>query len=79
MRAGICAGLALLLAGCASMDSNDPEPSASALEDGNCHALAQERETEARWLDLDGASQRQVFAAAYDECQQWKASHAWKE
>jgi hypothetical protein len=80
MRAITCIALASLLAGCSWMGSGEtstPVPSPSALEGGDCHTLAQEHEAEAAWREMDADSQKHVFAAAYDDCQQWKAAHAW--
>jgi hypothetical protein len=81
MRTVACAGLALILAGCGSMASQEASvapPSPGALETGDCHTLAQEHEAEAAWLDLDADTVKRVFTATYDDCQQWNAAHVWK-
>jgi hypothetical protein len=71
--------LVLPLAGCASQKDAAAIPSQSQLQTGDCHVLAEEHEAEAAWLDLDADTQRRVFTATYDDCQQWNAAHTWKD
>jgi hypothetical protein len=73
--------LALALAGCSSgwgsSEIDRAPPSPAALETGDCHTWAQEREAEAGWLHLGADDVKQVSTAAYKDCQQWNASHVW--
>ncbi len=79
MRVAGWLGLAMLLAGCSGSGGlSVAPPSPAALEDGDCNMVAQEREAEAGWLDVDADGQKRVFQVAYDDCQQWKAGHVWK-
>jgi hypothetical protein len=80
MRTMVGTALALLLSGCSWMGPDEtitPVPSQADLESGDCHALANEHASEAAWSTLDAESQQRVSKVAYDDCQQWKSTHAW--